>query len=206
MELREYLEILLRRWPIWATLLVVGVGLGVAKLALQPVEYESYASISIIKNTVAPAERTADFQFDNFYALQSSQLLTQMAAGWLADAVFVADIYRRANIELPDVAIGRYQRLISTASLSGPTFQIATRAKSLDEAIVITATAQTMALERLESLKTTGVVGTFQVLSTTPIAKKRPRSATIPVGIGAVAGGLFGLITTFVVEGLKKRA
>lgn len=205
MEIGEYFSILVRRWPILLTFIVLGGVVGYIYAINQPKTFDGVASVSFVKKVVPPEQRTNDFQYDNFYSLESSRITAQLVAGWLSDAAVIAEIYQKAQIELPkDTPLDRYSRLVKVTPLPGATVQIFTNAKSASEAETLAKEAQGIVVDRMNSLIKDGTLDSFQMLTSTPISSLRQLSITMIVAAALFISSLLGIVASFAWDGLRR--
>jgi len=205
MELDEYIRILIRRWPVWLSAIVLVGALGFVYASRIPTSYDGYASMSFVKKMVSPAEQTADYQYDNFYSLESSRLLTQVASGWIADPLVVAEVYRAAGVSIPEgVTVAHYGQLVTAQALPGATMQITTHADSSGAAEELASETQKLVTNRIDALIADGTLTDVQILTTIPLSNTRTTSTTLYAAAGMLVGALLGFVLTFIVESLRK--
>lgn len=205
MDIDEYIRILLRRWPVWLGVMILLGLAGYIYASGLPTTYTGYSSVSFVKKMVSTTDQAAAYQYDNFYSLESSRLLTQIASGWVADPGVVAEIYQAASVTIPDgIPVARYSQLVTAQALPGATMQISTQATTAEEAEALAVEAQTLIVGRITQLESTGALADVQVLTTDPLTSPRAASATLYAAAGLLAGALMGFVLTFIIESMRK--
>ena len=63
--------------------------------AVKPVSYETSIAFSIQK---VNRQDTAEFQYDNYYSIQASELLGNSIVGWLESPEIIREVYQAADV------------------------------------------------------------------------------------------------------------
>jgi len=95
MELKDILQIIKRRIIILVVIIILTLGITIYWTAKTPEKYET----SFIITVQANREQSFEYQYSGYYAIQASELFINTIIGWVKSPTFVADIYKRAEIE-----------------------------------------------------------------------------------------------------------
>lgn len=95
MELRDAIRIYVRRRWLGVAIVIVTVAGTFAWQMLQPVHYVTSMSFSVNR---ANKEKTADYQFDGYYALQAADLFSQTLVSWMQTPSILVEIYEQAQL------------------------------------------------------------------------------------------------------------
>ncbi|MBI4175495.1 hypothetical protein HY523_02655 [Candidatus Berkelbacteria bacterium] len=203
MEFHEYLKILLRGW--WLLILSMILGGGGLWLIAQskPITYTAVSSLSLVKQPEPTSVADPAYQFDNFYALQSAQTLSQMMVGWIADPVAVTQIYTAATVKLPAGSISSYERLIRYKVLPGGTLEILVTAEMADEAERLANATTTMIEDRLDTLVSEDLLDPVKIFTGQALSQANVPSTNLFLVVGIAFGFLLGLLLAFVKEGFR---
>lgn len=205
MELSEYLAIIRRRWLLLVAFVVVfGVGFGLYG-STRPARFDAVTTISLVKK-MEPASTNVSapsYQFDNYYTLQSGQLMSEILLGWLADPTLVKGVYDAAGVPLSTSSIAGYHNLITAKRLSGATLEITTSAGTASEAERLAGAARDAVTARLQTLMDHGTIGSMQVFDAPVLSQLHPEQKNILISIGVILGALLGLVLVFFVEYAK---
>lgn len=95
MELREVFQIIKRKLWLVIIIVVVLVGIAVYYSFNQKDSYETSTIITVQTNK----EKTDQYQYGGYYAIQASDLFINTMTGWIKSSIFAAEIYKNSNIE-----------------------------------------------------------------------------------------------------------
>lgn len=95
MEFRDAIRLYLRRRWLAFGLIVLVVAGTFAWQALQPVQYQTSMSISVNR---VNQDKTPDYQYDGYYALQAADLFSQTIVSWLQTPSILVSIYEQAGL------------------------------------------------------------------------------------------------------------
>ncbi len=204
MELRDYLKILRRHVMVFGGLTLIITGLFAYFGFRPPVSYDAVSSVSFVKAPESPKTGLEDFKYENFYALTSSQLLVNIAIGWLAEPGVAADIYQAARVELPAQTISRYGRLLKTKDLKGTSLLITTNGVSASEAEALASQATNFLSERVSNLIARGELEKVVVLVSDPLSQPHGYNPWLVTLIGLITGVVLGALAVFSWEYLKQ--
>lgn len=199
MELRDYLHILARRWVIVLGISLLSFG-GFAWYAqTRPISFEAQATVAFIKQA-EPVTQTKDYRYDNYYVLQSGQLLMTLAQGWLTEGPFIKQIYTDAGVTLPAISVNRYDKLIKTRSLPGASLAVITDATTEQAASALANQATLAVSKRFTQLTSEQALDPVKVLTGTAVTQAKTTSVSTYAIAGLIFGLILGIILAFFVE------
>lgn len=123
MELRSYLAVLLRRWPLIVILPLIVVLVGVYQDATRTTNYTATARVSFIRSPDPPVE--GDYTFDEYYNYLASEFAVDDMVEIVGGSVFseaVADRLRETGVDISGeevksaVSPDRKHRIVSLAT------------------------------------------------------------------------------------------
>lgn len=92
-------------------------------------------------------EKTEDYAYDGYYALQAADLFSNTVMGWLTSPSVVEAIYEKADVSLPTRSLRRLARIFSVKSRGAGIVEAQYRASTEDEAMRL-ATAMGLVLSQ----------------------------------------------------------
>lgn len=205
MELYEYLAIIRRRWLLLvAFVLVFGVGFG-SYGSTRPASFDAVTTLSLVKKMepTATSASATTYQFDNYYTLQSGQLMSEILLGWLTDPTLVKAVYDAAAVPISTGTVSGYHDLIKAKRLSGATVEITTSAGTAAEAERLASAARDVVAARLQILIDQGTIGPITVFDAPVLSQPHPGQKNILIAIGVILGSLLGLVFMFFLEYAK---
>lgn len=204
MEFKDYLEIMRKR--IWILIVVtIIVTLGVYFYTVkQPVTYDSSANIYITIKKVVP-DNPNYFQYDNYYAQQSSNLFADTVIAWVQDPSNVVEIFNNAQIATPEVNLQEYSKLINAKKKQGGAVQITFNSadKSASENIIA---ATTKFIENKSAeWNQSGLTENIFIDSSKTASSEHKTSLNMNIIIGIISGVIIGLVAIFMAEYFRKK-
>lgn len=134
MELREYFQVARRYWLMIAVVTLVLVAGSVFFRAMQPTTFTSSRALTLSRvNT----QKTADYKYDDYYAIQAVDLFNKTVAAWLQTPADVLDIYKDAGVTPPTTSLNSLARVIKTTKISPQVLQVEFTHANKDEATKI---------------------------------------------------------------------
>lgn len=203
MELRDYLYVLNRRWPLFMSILILVLVLFAFYALTRPISFDGTATLTFIKQADEPAATSLVLGSDNLNALQASGAIADMVTGWFLDPTVIVQTYEASGLAVPPVSVLELDKSIKTKRLTGTSVQVITSARSAEEAEKLADTATDIAVSRLTDLETKNIIDTVEVIESDPISSANVSSTTLTMLIGAVFGTFLALILVFLVEYLK---
>jgi len=202
MELKEYLRIFQKNFSIILLTVVVSVLVSLIFVFREHVTYQVNASLTLIPKSNLPAPI---YEYDSYYALQSSGLFANTIVAWLQSPSNVKEIYQKAGLSLPSqnpkVLTGLIKSVLTPDSFSLG-FQI--NASKEDEAKKLGQSAIGLIKEQIEQYNRLATAKTQFTLSVSKpvILQIKPNYFIIPT-LGVLAGLALGIFLALLREYLK---
>jgi capsular polysaccharide biosynthesis protein len=95
MELKEYLAIFRSKMNLFLGIVLLALILGVLFYFLQPVKYQAKLVLNV---TRTGQEKTADYQYDDFYRLQADERFADTIVRWLETENIQNEIKKEAGV------------------------------------------------------------------------------------------------------------
>lgn len=197
MELRDYLSIINQKWLLLLLSIIVVI-LGVYYFSIStPKIYDASVALEISKKS--ETIKTADYQYDRYYAIEASSLMTDSVISWIKDPAFISQVYANANQDLT------VKNIKSMAKIFNPK-------KELPSTVVVSTSSddENKAISLLNALKTTiseksqiGEAQNFEIKTSESISVLRKVNLSANLALGLVCGFILGLILIFVNEYFK---
>ena len=170
--------------------------------ALKPVSYEASIDFSIQK---VNRQDTSDFQYDNYYAIQASELLGNTIVGWLESPETVRAAYRVADLTVADNELDTLAKGMKAKQISAHLVRVKFSQSDSDRAGQVATGLSTVVKQKAEEVeKSADDKNSFTVSYTEPVvAEKKYGPATLALA-GLVSGLLLGIGIAFGREYFKK--
>lgn len=189
------------RWLIIVVTLI-GLGSALAFYFLKPVKYDTSLAFTI--NRINKQE-TAEYQYDDYYAIQASDLFSQTVMSWFMTPSVLLEIYQKAGI---DPRISSLEEISSRFKVKKYSPQnIVVRFQERDSASAekisqaVTTVIQNMASA---SNQTANQKSLFEVKGNKPVIVKKEAVLWFNLIIGFLAGLIISLIASYLIEYLRR--
>ncbi|MFH1509018.1 MAG: hypothetical protein ABIE68_02550 [bacterium] len=174
----------------WFIIISIVVVLIVAILLTVVPEPKFKTTISM---SVYRTERTdnQDFQYDNYYAIEASELMVKTMKSWLANPDIVADIYNQEGFEKGGHEVLKLAKGIKTEQLSPHTLNVNFISDTEDEALKVASKMKTE-METLisEAEKNSTETQAFSLQTTDPFTVENNYNPYMVAVISIIAGFL----------------
>lgn len=204
MELRQYFKIIGKYKVIfWVAVIVLTLGAFVFT-KLQPKTYLASTALTVNKASALKQSQVNYYLYDNYYNVQSSSLFSQIVTSWYSSAAVVAEIYRKADLPVPNVSqknlaktfkAGRVEPATLNVSISGSDKEAITK---LINASIEVMQAKTNELGRTDS------ENVYDLVVFPSIVNETTPNIWLNTIIGLIAGLFLGAILTLAVEYFRK--
>ena len=191
-------------WKNKTLIIVVTVLVGIVAFIasyLMPVTYDAMSTLSVSK---VNREATEDFKYDNFYAIQASELLGNTVVSWFKTPDFVSEVYAQAGVESNE-DLNKLAKSFKAKQNSSHTVEVRVNnpdketAQKLIDGMIVVIGNRVAALEL-----TSAEEPSFGVQASLPMVFAKKYSPYLVGGIGLMCGLLLGIGVAFIVFYLKK--
>jgi capsular polysaccharide biosynthesis protein len=203
MELDDYLRASFRHVRIILVATLVGLLAAYGSVRLTPVRYDASVAVTVLR---VNASSTADYQYDGYYALQSTDFVVQTIVGWFGTPSFVESVYRTAGYDPALRSVDEAARRFHPKKTSVQSLIIEFSDESRDVAGRLADSAVKELAGRVPTLITTEAgKPSFDIRADAPVILERKPNPGLTIAIGALAGLLVGLFVAAAVEGVHRR-
>jgi capsular polysaccharide biosynthesis protein len=202
MDLKNYLEITKKRKIF---IISFGVICGILSLIFSLAMPKSYDAVTLLSIHRVNREKTADFQYDNYYAIQAAEYLGNTVVSWLETPETISEIYKKAGRSDQVGDVYAAARKIKPKQISSHLVKVKLndsdrgRAEGLSRAIGDVLQSKISEIEVTSENK-----NSFTVDSTKPIVTQKIYSPPLVGLIGFLGGIIVGIGFSFCLEYLKK--
>lgn len=201
MELREYFSVV-NKYKFIVIFLALLAGLAAFFLSLfKPVVYD--ASVSFAVNRIN-REVTSQYEYDGYYAIQASDLVSQTVVSWFATPSVVKEIYEKAGINPTLDSLAKYATLFNTKKYSGQNIGVnfTEKEKSTAEKVA-QATVEVIGKKVADLNKSADTKALFEAVASPAVIVESKPNAVLNTLIGLAAGFIVGLFTAYFIFYLK---
>lgn len=169
---------------------------------MKPVSYEALIAFSIQK---VNRQDTSDFQYDNYYAIQASELLGNTIVGWAESPETIREAYQAAGLTTAGDDLGALARKVKAKQISAHLVQVKFSQPDRDRANQVATGLSAVIKKKAENIeKSADGQNSFLVAASDPVVReKKYGSATLALA-GIICGLFVGLGIAFGREYLKK--
>lgn len=152
----------------------------------------SAASVSLAVNRINRQD-TAQYQFDEYYALQASNLFAETVVSWFSTPSIVQEIYRRAKVEPKITSLDELASRFKTRKPSSQNIVIRFTADDRATAEALSTALTDVVRERTSALnQSADRKALFEIVSPEPVITEARPNAPIQTAAGLLAGLLIG--------------
>lgn len=206
MTLKQYLQILGKRIWILITVVVIIMLATYIFTIKTPDKYSGSLSIySVITQQEIPQNQGQFYEYDNYYAFQSSEIFASTIVNWLKDPANVAQIYSSADQALPDVALKKYSKLITAKKNEPSTVQITIQSNNQQFVEKLIDSTQKFVVAKTEEWKTKGLIDNTDLDISNPIIVKEKLDLLMNMGIALILSIVLGLALVYFTEYMQTK-
>ena len=169
---------------------------------LVPKSYDATLTLSVHRIN---REKTEDFQYDNYYAIQAAELLTDTIVNWLATPDVAIAIYDKAGIT-PDVeGFAKLSRKFRARQLSSHVARVWFNYKDQEGTDKLAASLVGVVQDRVKNIeKTFQNKPSFGIQTSSPIVVQHKIDPILAGVCGLVSGLLVGIGLAFLFEYFRR--
>lgn len=204
MDLKAYFRILGKNWILIVIIIVLFVGATLYFTGRQPITYSASASIDISRSEQKQSA-VSYYQYDNYYSSLSANSLSDNVVGWVSSPATVAEIYKKANMDLPKGDLKALGKIFTAKKkvASAAVIDISYTSESPEQSSNLVNTATNILKDKVEKYNNNSDTGIFQVNLSSPVVIENAKPYAINIFIAAFAGLLISLAVAFGRESLK---
>ncbi len=178
-----------KKFIISITLIVMIAGFLLA--ILTPVKYRANISLQVFNTN---RQDTAEYQYDNFYAIQAAEQLTKTVKAWLANPQIIAQAYQSAGLEYDNNQLPKLIKSISAKQLSPHDLNVSFKSQSENDGKALANSIINEISNQLkQSEKTSKNQPAFELLASNPYVFSEKYNPYLISLIGLFAGLLLAI-------------
>ncbi|MCK4919191.1 MAG: hypothetical protein KAS01_02295 [Candidatus Pacebacteria bacterium] len=195
MELKEYFEIIKRKFKLIIAVAFVVTSSTFLFSALQPTRYETSLSLFLSKDK---SQQTDDFKYDGYYALEASEKIADSITQWAKSPELVNAVYQKAEVDDGFQSLKSYTKKFNAKKMSPQYVEVkfetnnAEEADKISKAIVEEINDKVIKLEK----DSEGEIS-FLVSNENPIIIQKQKNIFLNSMIGFISGIAFGIFFVF---------
>lgn len=202
MSPKNYLKVVsVHKSTVIASVILIGLFSFIFTI-LMPESYDVMLTLSIHKIN---REKTGDFQYDNYYAIQAAELLGDTVVNWLATPNIALSIYNQAGIK-PDVkGLAKLSRKFRARQLSSHIVKVWFNYKNPEGADKLAISLVKIIKDKVKNIeKTSENKPSFEIRASSPIVIQHKIDPLLASIFGLVCGLFVGVGLAFLFEYFKK--
>jgi capsular polysaccharide biosynthesis protein len=202
MNLKNYFEVIKRRKVF---IVSFGAICGILSLIFSLTTPKSYEAVILLSVHRVNREKTADFQYDNYYAIQAAEYVGNTIVSLLEMPETILEIYKKAGWqdEMGDVYAAA--RKIKPKQISSHLVKVKLNDKNKEKVERLSGALADVIRNKISSIEVTPEnKNSFTVESTEPIITQKTYSPPIVTLIGFLGGIMIGMGFSFCLEYLKE--
>ena len=170
--------------------------------ALKPVSYETLIAFSIQK---VNRQDTSEFQYDNYYAIQASELLGNTIVGWSESPAVIREAYQAVDLTVSEDDLNALAKGVKAKQISAHLVQIKFSQPDRDRASQVATGLIAVIKKRAEEVEQNAAdQNSFLITAAEPVVmEKKYGPATLALA-GIICGLFVGVGIAFGREYLKK--
>lgn len=201
MELRDYFSVFRSHVRLIVGIALVSVLATLGLRYVQPAHFDVSQTMTISRVNV---QNTQVYKFDDYYALQASDIFTRTISGWLSTPAFVVDIYNEARMQAPQ-DISALTRFITASKLSQQVLQVQFSYGNADDAQKISdALVKVVQRETDKQNALTKDTANFHIEATDPVIVQASKRYTLFGGASLLVGLFIGYCLSLLLYYLNK--
>lgn len=197
MEFKEHVSIMKKSKNFLIIFTLVITLLGALVGYFMGVRYKTSISFSIVRTA---SKETTDYQYDDYYAIRSAELLGQTMLSWFLSPPFLVEIYDEAGLPTNITSLDTFGFRFKAKLIGPQNLQVtftegdAETAKKLATSIVTTVEKEAAKLDQSQDANTFKVVGSEPVII----------ESVTPTWLTGLIGVFIGLVSGFIIVYLKR--
>lgn len=200
MELREYFRIIGKyQWLFWAVIIVMVVATFLFS-RFQPKSYLASTTLTVNKSSALKQSQIDYYLFDNYYNIQSSGLFSQIVTSWFESPAVVKEIYKKADIPLPEVSQKKLIKIFKAVRKEPATINVSFSGSDKDETEKLINAAAEVMQEKTNELGKADRDNVYDIIKFTPIVSETTPNLWLNTLIGLLAGLILGVIFVLAID------
>lgn len=202
MNLKDYLKVIKEKIIF---IIIIAILCGVLSLVLGLMQKDSFDSSILMTIHRAEREKSEDFQYDNYYSIQSAEYLSNTVTGWIETPEVITLVYKEAGIEDEMGDAYREAKNVKTKQLSSHLISVRLNNEDRERVEKLSKSLVDVVNKKVETLEVdSDGNSSFSIESEEPIITLKKYNPYF-VGIFGLLGGVFiGMGLAFLREYLRE--
>lgn len=202
MNLKNYLEVIKKRKFF---IIFFGIVCGIFGLIFSLVTPKSYDALILLSIHRVNREKTADFQYDNYYAIQAAEYVGNTVVSWLEMPEIILEIYEKAGQINQLGNVYAAARKIRPKQISSHLVRVKLNDKDKEKVSSLSRALVDVIRDRISKIEVTPEgQSSFSIDSAEPVITERTYDPFLVTLVGFIGGGLLGIGFSFCLEYLKE--
>lgn len=199
---KNYLKVISSyKWVVITCLILAGL-LSFIFTQWLPVSYDSILTLTVHR---VNREETKDFQYDNYYAIQATELLGNTVVNWLATPDVALAIFDKAGVKADVEGLAKLSKKFKAKQLSSHVASIEFRYKDQDGANKLSAALVDVVQEKVKNTEETAQNNpSFEIQASKPLIVQHKIDPILASVCGLVCGLFIGIGLAFLFEYFRK--
>ena len=146
-----------------------------------------------------------NFQYDNYYAIQASELLGNTIVGWLESPNIIFEIYDRAELTPQPEEVDKLARQMKAKQISSHSVKVAFNQIDRERSEKLSGSLVDVIKDKVNEVELTGNdKNSFEIISSNPIISEKKYDPVLITIIGLISGLFIGIGLGFMFEYFKE--
>ncbi len=194
MELKEYFKIIGRyKTLFWVLVIITGLSAFLWS-RFQPQSYLASTTLTVNKSANLKQSELSYYIFDNYYNVQSAGLFSQIIASWFESPAVVKQIYKKAEVDLPDISQKKLTKIFKAVREEPATINVSLGGSDQEEIEkLVNASAEVMQ-DKTNELGKADLENVYDIVKFEPIISETTPNIFLNTIIGLIAGAILGVV------------
>ena len=205
MELGQYLRIIQKGMKTVIGCMIVLAVIASIWAATRPVKYQATSTLSVKKQNAVTQQTASYYQYDEFYAIQSSGFFSEALTAIMRSPGAIKEIYEKAGHPLADTSIQALAKAIKVRRIPPVSLEMTVTDADRDKAESIVKSALVVAGEKTaEHNRGQEVRDAFATVPGEVVIGQTKPDVVLNAILGLIAGLFLGLIIVFLAHYAKQ--
>lgn len=202
MKLKSYIDVIKKNKIYIYICIIFCAAVALVFSLTQATAYNATLVLSVHK---VNRQDNKNYQYDNYYAILTSELLGNTIVGWLETPNIIYEIYDRAELTPQPEEIDRLVRQIKAKQISSHSVRVAFDQTDRGRAEKLSGSLVEVVKDKIAEVEITGDnKNAFEIIASSPIISEKKYDPVLITIIGLVSGLLIGIGLSFIFEYFKE--
>lgn len=202
MQLKEMIKVILKHIWILVIVLIIFIGGVYYYTKKQPSQFSG--SLTLYTMVDPQKESIEYYDYDNYYAFQSSKNLLDTIASWFSDPAYLNTIYAMADEDLPQTTLKNYAKLFETKKNAPSSLVVSIKSSNHSYVNNLLESAKQFSQNNITQWKQIGVLQNVSIVPSDIFIVEEKANTSLNLILGAISGLIISLLIIFGIEYFKK--